>query len=133
MRGPIVVNTKLELSVRIAAVNYLKNNVLNYWDSNNMLGDNVAPDLLGLIASPIPKEFKVALIDCCAAFAKTAPSTALALWNKLELLVPSLNKSGVPTTNLTGWNSGIIADLGDLEPRVQEYSVTISFIRWEEV
>lgn len=124
----IVVNVKLELNVRVAAVNYLKNNVLNYWDSNNMLGDNVAPDLLGLIASPIPKEFKVALLDCCAAFAKTAPSTALALWNKLELLIPSLNKSGVPTTNLTGWNSGIIADLGDLEPRAQEYSVTISFI-----
>lgn len=124
----IVVNSKLELSVRVAAVNYLKNNVLNYWDSNNMLGDNVAPDLLGLIASPIPKEFKLALLDCCAAFAKTAPSTALALWNKLELLIPSLNKSGVPTTNLTGWNCGIIADLGDLEPRAQEYSVTISFI-----
>lgn len=124
----IVVNSKLELSVRVAAVNYLKNNVLNYWDSNNMLGDNVAPDLLGLIASPIPKEFKLALLDCCAAFAKTAPSTALALWNKLELLIPSLNKSGVPTTNLTGWNCGIIADLGDQEPRTQEYSVTISFI-----
>lgn len=124
----IVVNAKLELNVRVAAVNYLKNNVLNYWDSNNMLGDNVAPDLLGLIASPVPKEFKVALIDCCAAFAKTAPSTALALWNKLELLIPSLNKSGVPTTNLTGWNSGIIADLGDLEPRAQGYAVTISFI-----
>lgn len=124
----IVVNSKLELNVRVAAVNYLKNNVLNYWDSNNMLGDNVAPDLLGLIASPVPKEFKVALIDCCAAFAKTAPSTALALWNKLELLIPSLNKSGMPTSNLTGWNSGIIADLGDLEPRAQEYSVTISFI-----
>lgn len=124
----IVVNVKLDLNVRVAAVNYLKNNVLNYWDSNNMLGDNVAPDLLGLIASPIPKEFKVALLDCCAAFAKTAPSTALALWNKLELLIPSLNRSGVPTTNLTGWNSGIIADLGDLEPRAQEYSVTISFI-----
>jgi len=124
----IVVNSKLELNVRVAAVNYLKNNVLNYWDSNNMLGDNVAPDLLGLIASPIPKEFKIALINCCAAFAKAAPSTALALWNKLELLIPTLNKSGVPTTNLTGWNSGIIADLGDLEPRVQEYGVTISFI-----
>lgn len=124
----IAVNSKLELNVRVAAVNYLKNNVLNYWNSNNILGDNVAPELLGLIASPIPKEFKVALIDCCAAFAKTAPSTALALWNKLELLIPSLNKSGIPTTNLTGWNSGIIADLGDLEPRAQEYSVTISFI-----
>lgn len=124
----IIVNSKLELNVRVAAVNYLKNNVVNYWNSNNMLGDNVAPDLLGLIASPIPKEFKVALIDCCAAFAKTAPSTALALWDKLELLLPSLNKSGVPTTNLTGWNSGIIADLGDLEPRAQEYPVTVSFI-----
>lgn len=124
----IAVNAKLELNVRIAAVNYLKNNVVNYWSSNNILGDNIAPDLLGLIASPIPKEFKVALIDCCAAFAKTAPSTALALWNKLELLIPSLNKSGIPTTNLTGWNSGIIADLGDLEPRAQEYSVTISFL-----
>lgn len=124
----IVVNAKLELNVRVAAVNYLKNNVVNYWNSNNMLGDNIAPDLLGLIASSIPKEFKVALIDCCAAFAKTAPSTALALWNKLELLIPSLSKTGVPTTNLTGWNSGIIADLGDLEPRAQEYSVTISFI-----
>lgn len=124
----IIVNAKLELNVRVAAVNYLKNNVINYWNSNNMLGDNVAPDLLGLIASPIPKEFKVALIDCCAAFAKTAPSTALALWDKLELLLPSLNRSGVPTTNLTGWNSGIIADLGDLEPRAQEYPVTISFI-----
>lgn len=124
----IVVNTKLELNVRIAAVNYLKNNVLNYWGSSNMLGDNIAPDLLGLIASPIQKEFKIALIDCCAAFAKTAPSTALALWNKLELLIPSLNRSGMPTTNLTGWNSGIIADLGDQEPRAQEYGVTISFM-----
>lgn len=124
----IIVNAKLELSVRIAAVNYLKKNVLHYWSSTNMLGDNIAPDLLNLIATPIPKEFKVALIDCCAAFAKTAPSTALALWNKLELLIPSLNRSGVPTTSLTGWNSGIIADLGDLEPRAQEYSVTIGFI-----
>lgn len=124
----IIVNAKLELGVRIAAVNYLKKNVLNYWGSTNMLGDNIAPDLLNLIATPIPKEFKIALIDCCAAFAKTAPSTALALWNKLELLIPSLNKSGVPTTSLTGWNSGIIADLGDLEPRAQEYGVTISFI-----
>lgn len=125
----IIVNGKLELNVRIAAVNYLKNNVLNYWDRNNLLGDNIAPELLGLTASQIPKEFKVALIDCCAAFAKVTSSTALALWNKLELLIPSLNKSGVPTTNLTGWNCGIIADLGDLEPRAQEYSVTISFMK----
>lgn len=125
----IIVNAKLELNVRIAAVNYLKNNVLNYWDRNNLLGDNIAPELLGLTASQIPKEFKVALIDCCAAFAKVTSSTALALWNKLELLIPSLNKSGVPTTNLTGWNCGIIADLGDLEPRAQEYGVTISFIK----
>lgn len=124
----IVTNAKLDLSVRVAAVNCLKTNVLNYWNSNNMLGDNVAPDLLGLIASPIPKEFKVALLDCCAAFAKTAPSTALALWNKLELLIPSLNKSGLPTTNLTGWNSGIIVDLGDQEPRNQEYEITICFM-----
>lgn len=124
----IIVNAKLELNVRVAAVNYLKNNVVSYWTSNNMLGDNVAPDLLGLIASPIPKEFKVALLDCCAAFAGTAPSTALALWDKLELLLPSLNKSGMPTANLTGWNSGIIADLGDLEPRAQEYGITVSFL-----
>lgn len=125
----IIVNAKLELNVRIAAVNYLKNNVLNYWDRNNLFGDNIAPELLGLTASQIPKEFKVALIDCCAAFAKVTSSTALALWNKLELLIPSLNKSGMPTTNLTGWNCGIIADLGDLEPRAQDYGVTISFIK----
>lgn len=124
----IINNTKLELNVRIAAVNYLKNNVVNYWSPANLLGDNIAPELLGLIASPIPKEFKIALINCCAAFAKTTPSTALALWNKLGLLIPSLNRSGMLTTNLTNWNSGIIADLGDLEPRVQEYGITISFL-----
>lgn len=124
----IIINTKLELSVRIAAVNYLKNNVSSYGSMSSTIGDNIAPDLLGLTASPISKEFKVALIDCCAAFAKSALSTSLALWRKLEVLIPYLNQSGMPTANLTGWNSGIIADLGDLEPRAQEYGVTISFV-----
>lgn len=52
--------------------------------------------------------------------AKTGPSTALALWEKLELLLP--------TTNLAGWNSRIVVELGDLEPKAQEYSLTIGFL-----
>jgi len=52
--------------------------------------------------------------------AKTGPSTALALWEKLELLLP--------TTNLAGWNSRIVVELGDLEPKAQEYNLTIGFL-----
>lgn len=51
---------------------------------------------------------------------KTGPSTALALWEKLELLLP--------TTNLAGWNSRLIVELGDLEPKSQEYKLTVKFL-----
>ena len=112
----IIVNKELELHVRLAAVDYLKNNIANHSD---LIEDNIALDLLGLTASPLPKELKVSLIDCCAVFARASNPTALSLWNKLELLLPATNKN-MPTTSF--------ADLADLEPRAQEYSVTISFI-----
>lgn len=60
---------------------------------------------------------------------RTDPSNALNLWDKLELLLPSVNKGGMPNSNLTGWKGGLMADLGDLEPRAQEYTTTISFLK----
>ena len=52
--------------------------------------------------------------------ARTGPDTALALWDKLELLLPA--------TNTAGWNSRIIVELGDLEPKAQEYGLTVKFM-----
>lgn len=122
----IVLNDRADINVRQAAVNCLTDNVVKYWDSNNMLGDNVAQDLLYLVISNLPKTFRVSVLDLCATFSKTAPSTALSLWNKLCILVPTLDSR---VTSSSNWSCGILSEIGDIEPRTQDYSITISFLK----
>lgn len=80
---------------------------------------------------PVPRKLKAAILSCIGGFANSSASVALAIWIKMDVVLP---KSQIATSTFAtirktvNWQSGIALEIEDIEPRNEEYPITISFL-----
>ncbi|XP_015794994.1 nuclear pore complex protein Nup205 [Tetranychus urticae] len=125
----------LDLEILCSILHLLENIVKNDRNCCVSIAENqrysCIPTLVGLLMGPVPRKLKAAILSCIAGFANTTASVALTIWIKMDIILP---KSQIATSTFanTGrqlsWQSGIALEVEDIEPRNEEYPITIAFL-----
>ncbi|RWS24745.1 nuclear pore complex protein Nup205-like protein, partial [Leptotrombidium deliense] len=93
---------------------------------------NCISTFVGLLVCAIPRKLKAAILSTLGAFAKLTPSIALSIWIKMDSVFP---KPQIAVTTVAStqqqrfWQSGIAVEIEDIEPRNEEYPITIAFLK----
>lgn len=95
---------------------------------------NCIPVFVGLTSCPIPRRLKAALLSCLGGFCKASPSVALNVWSKLDIIIPKPQvavtlHSQASIGGPRNWTDGVFMEVEDIEPRSEEYPVTIGFLK----
>ncbi|XP_074596167.1 nuclear pore complex protein Nup205 [Brevipalpus obovatus] len=131
-----LVNLSLvELDILCSILNLVENIVKNDRNCCSSLAENqrysCISTLVGLLMGPVPRKLKAAILSCLSGFAHLSASIALSIWIKLDVVLP---KSQIATSTFASirrnmnWQSGIALEIEDIEPRNEEYPITIAFL-----
>lgn len=91
---------------------------------------NCFPTFVTLISGPISRKLRAALLSCLSAFASSGPAVALNVWLHMESVLPH-PQSSVSFHTHQGQKATqkvIPLDVEDIEPRNEDYAVTMSFV-----
>lgn len=103
--------------------------------------------LVSLISSPVPRVVKASALSCLGAFAQSNSAVAFTIWLSLEGILPAPQVAisafssikyhqGIGYTSGPGglqgpnslWKNALSVEIADIEPRNEEYSVTLAFL-----
>ena len=91
---------------------------------------NCFPTFVSLISGPIPRKLRASLLSCLSAFASSSPVVALNVWLNMEFVLPhpQLAVSFHSSQGQKASQKIIPLDIEDIEPRNEDYAVTMSFV-----
>ena len=85
----------------------------------------------GLLLCPLPRKLKASILYLLAGLARNVPSIAFNIWLKMDAIFP---KPQLSVTNISHmyqqrtWQNGISVEIEDIEPKYEQYSVTIAYL-----
>lgn len=85
----------------------------------------------GLLLCPLPRKLKANILYLLAGLARNVPSIAFNIWLKMDAIFP---KTQLSVTNVSHmyqqrtWQNGISVEIEDIEPKCEQYSVTIAYL-----
>ena len=125
----------LELDILCAILQLIENIVKNDRNCCLSMAENQRyssiSTMVGLLISPVPRKMKAAILSALSGFAETTSSVALGIWIKINMILPKPQiavKGFAALNQQITWASGIAVEIEDIEPRNEEYSITISFL-----
>lgn len=119
----IIDNQDENKKARNAALKFLTGKVTNRFNLTNSNFKNHAEEFLKFIVDkPMPKELKALILKDCAKYSRACKSAALALYDNFAHLVPTATDNGSIK------KCEIFDYIKEIEPRTQEYSLTIAFV-----
>ncbi|KAI1292058.1 Nuclear pore complex protein [Halotydeus destructor] len=93
---------------------------------------NCIQTLVGLLVGPVARKMKATILSCLGGIAEKTPSIALSIWLRLDVVLPKpqLAASGFASSQQQrSWQNGICIEIEDIEPRSEEYVITLSFLK----
>jgi len=85
----------------------------------------------GLLICPLPRKLKSSILYLLAGLSRNVPSIAFNIWLKMDAIFP---KPQLSVTNIShmyqqrAWQNGISVEIEDIEPKYEQYSVTIAYL-----
>ncbi|RWS05194.1 nuclear pore complex protein Nup205-like protein, partial [Dinothrombium tinctorium] len=136
LQRPFMTLTAMEIDVLCGILNLIAVIVKNDRTCSIAIAENQRFNCIStftsLIVCAIPRKLKAAILTTLGAFAKSTASIALSIWVKMDSIFP---KPQIAVTTIAStqqqrfWQSGIAIEIEDIEPRNEEYPITIAFLK----
>jgi len=85
----------------------------------------------GLLLCPLPRKLKANILYLLAGLSRNVPSIAFNIWLKMDAIFPKPQLSVSNVSHMyqqRAWQNGISVEIEDIEPKYEQYSVTIAYL-----